>query len=877
MKKLEIIADELFNKIRGRYPKVTLGDSESTIVNDPSSARFFEFEVAPDRKVNITLDEEALTMLFNNNLFSEDESIQRKGWFGFMKELRQFARKRMLTFDTRDITKSNLDKRDFAYLSKEKSGDKQMSESKMYGTSQTSYQNVGNARLVVKHSEPIGETGNRNSKINAIYIESGQGEKFKYPFKHMNGARAAATHVSEGGNLYDDIGKHIVSLSEELSKLRKFKTYMNRSNVMAEGLGGYLDVVNTRIDTVKETVAKLQRPNYYKTFVENFAPNTTEDVPEDIQTDWIDQLTIKQFNEELKGVFPYIYKLVSEANAVKELGPEDLLGEAEDDNKQDNGTDKMDVTDADKKANTPAYKKMKAGDKRYNDKTTKESLELDDIDLAFEQMMGQFGDHVCEECGNPSWKVAVESEKQKGVDGKVCWKGYKRMGTKKKGGKTVDNCVKIKDDINEEVDKSALEAWWNKYSKYQGSNGDDLPGGMFRGYTDTGILTDGVEDNELSDAIEKLGGDRNEAEEKLFKDSKLFSELLPITDAMQKEYTKIMGVPAIDEDNVEDAIKILGSEITGFDVANEGEEDKEYDPRRVKADVVKHLVNIHNDAKKDDGYTSEPMHFQLGNLLHDMDMAGYMNSDYPDIEKLFHMGIDKKKDYKVDMDMLKKAYANAKNLDGDSNEGNAYSGAVEEGINAELLGDLQSGLEDAKAGNDMADFIADEIGDYIRSGIEEMGEEEWQNSVEGQALAELDPTDSPEAQAQGFQKAINILKQNEGNAYAQKVRQAKMNGKKKGDKIDGPDGDKITLEKDKKTPLGEFILSYFDRETGQFPKGETAVLTMVEKDYGDEYVVPASKFIESIFKTYEAFGTSEAPIEQEEASDLQRIRDLAGL
>lgn len=34
-----------------------------------------------------------------------------------------------------------------------------------------------------------------------------------------------------------------------------------------------------------------------------------------------------------------------------------------------------------------------------------------------------------------------ESNKQKGVDGKACWKGYKRMGTKKKGGKTVDNCV----------------------------------------------------------------------------------------------------------------------------------------------------------------------------------------------------------------------------------------------------------------------------------------------------------------------------------------------------------------------------------------------------------------------------------------------------
>jgi hypothetical protein len=38
----------------------------------------------------------------------------------------------------------------------------------------------------------------------------------------------------------------------------------------------------------------------------------------------------------------------------------------------------------------------------------------------------------------------VNEDKQKGVDGKACWKGYKRMGTKQKGGKTVDNCVKIK-------------------------------------------------------------------------------------------------------------------------------------------------------------------------------------------------------------------------------------------------------------------------------------------------------------------------------------------------------------------------------------------------------------------------------------------------
>jgi len=36
----------------------------------------------------------------------------------------------------------------------------------------------------------------------------------------------------------------------------------------------------------------------------------------------------------------------------------------------------------------------------------------------------------------------ISEGKKKGLDGKACWKGYKLAGTKQKGGKTVDNCVK---------------------------------------------------------------------------------------------------------------------------------------------------------------------------------------------------------------------------------------------------------------------------------------------------------------------------------------------------------------------------------------------------------------------------------------------------
>jgi len=328
MKNLDTVAEELFNKIRGRFPSVTVGDESATITNQPNTGRFFEFTFASGKKVNISLNEKDLTIMYSKNLFGEDENVLKDKWFDFLKELRQFAKKRMLNFDTRDINKSNLDKRDYEYLSTEK----QMSESKMYGTSRTSYQDVGTARMVVKHAGPVNHenAAGRTQNVHSIYIESDGGERFKYPYRHLNGARAMTRHVAEGGTPYDDFGKHITGLSEELVNLRKFKTYMNRSSVMAEGLLGYMDIVNERLNTVKKTVEMLQRENFYKESVSTFKTAVLEDVPEDVSNTWIDELTIKQFNEELKGVFPYIYKLVSEANKVEEIGPDELLGERDD-------------------------------------------------------------------------------------------------------------------------------------------------------------------------------------------------------------------------------------------------------------------------------------------------------------------------------------------------------------------------------------------------------------------------------------------------------------------------------------------------------------------------------------------------------------------
>jgi len=79
---------------------------------------------------------------------------------------------------------------------------------------------------------------------------------------------------------------------------------------------------------------------------------------------------------------------------------------------------------------------------------------------------------LCEKCGKDPCECntilereeieidgeTIIIEKAKGLDGKACWKGYKLAGTKKKGGETVDNCVKAGfEPEGEEISEKKLD------------------------------------------------------------------------------------------------------------------------------------------------------------------------------------------------------------------------------------------------------------------------------------------------------------------------------------------------------------------------------------------------------------------------------------
>lgn len=93
---------------------------------------------------------------------------------------------------------------------------------KVYGTTKSSFQRVGESKLIVRHTDPIDESkqGSRWRKIKGIFIETKDGERFKYPHPHISGARAMARHLAKGGSFNDRVAESILHMSEDYLELK---------------------------------------------------------------------------------------------------------------------------------------------------------------------------------------------------------------------------------------------------------------------------------------------------------------------------------------------------------------------------------------------------------------------------------------------------------------------------------------------------------------------------------------------------------------------------------------------------------------------------------------------------------------------------------
>ena len=334
------ISQDLFYKIRSRFTGLKLGKETGEITIDPSEAAFFDFDYMdgenPIGHVSISLAEPANMKVYYSTGITEGMDIaQREGWYNFLKELRQFAKRRLMSFDTRDIAKDNLDKRDYEFLvqnaqqAKSKSvGESIMSESSLYGTKTMSFQKLMDTRLIIKHSKAVmddSQPGARARNISALFVENQEGERFKYPFIHLAGARAMQRHVANGGLPYDPIGESIIKMSEEIAQLKSFGNYVVRNDLMNSDTNGIVERSTAALDNLRETLSKLSKQGYYEQYKENFHAGQQLEVPQEVVEDFTEKFTVKNFKEDIKSVFPILYRLMKEHEASNEIGYDDIV------------------------------------------------------------------------------------------------------------------------------------------------------------------------------------------------------------------------------------------------------------------------------------------------------------------------------------------------------------------------------------------------------------------------------------------------------------------------------------------------------------------------------------------------------------------------
>jgi len=325
MENIEKIAEDLFNKLRSVYPTLTIGDASAMKTLEPGDARFFDFvfehKGADVGTVTISLVDDKFKVYYGSDLV-ESLGGSKQQWYNFLKEMRQFAKRRMMTFDVRDINKSNLERKDFEFLRNQQAEfkDSDMNESKMYGSVKSSYQDLGEtAKIIVRHRRPVDEEvrGARSRNISKIFVETTSGERTLLPFTNLLGARAIARHISEGGNIHDDIGTHIVNNVNQMGQLKNFVAYSKRNNLVNEDTTDIVESVRDAYNGIRNNLTRISTARGYTSFAESFEAQE-ETLSEDNLDEMRDFFTVKKFDESVFESLPLInsiYKTAMENKA----------------------------------------------------------------------------------------------------------------------------------------------------------------------------------------------------------------------------------------------------------------------------------------------------------------------------------------------------------------------------------------------------------------------------------------------------------------------------------------------------------------------------------------------------------------------------------
>jgi hypothetical protein len=230
-------------------------------------------------------DNNTMTVSFGDNVGRSMEGEDKQGWYQFLEQLRMFAKRNLLKYDVQDISRLKYTIQGIANI-------KEGLFEGYYGNRKFSYSGEPTeARLVIKHSRPLGESDARFRHVESLFIETADSERFRLPFKNLAGGRAMLEHVRQGGRPYDPRGQHIREIVEQISVLSQFRR-AHRGRVFEGAAAELVTETDHYYESLRKNLKSLQHSRGYSSYFESWNPveiTETELVVEDIKNLFVEQ------------------------------------------------------------------------------------------------------------------------------------------------------------------------------------------------------------------------------------------------------------------------------------------------------------------------------------------------------------------------------------------------------------------------------------------------------------------------------------------------------------------------------------------------------------------------------------------------------------
>jgi len=276
---------EALDATTGGEPKNDQGQS------DVSKADLFKFDYKGKSGQNygtviiVFPGKNNMVVSFGDNLARTMEYEDKQSWFDFLQQLSMFAKRNRLKYDLEIPSRLKYTIQGMAAINES------LFEG-YYGNRKFSYSGQPTeARLVIKHNRPLGESDARFRYVESLFIETADSERFRLSFKNLAGGRAMLEHVRQGGRPYDICGQHIKEMVEQINVLSQFRR-AHRGRIFEGAAADLVAETDQYYESLRKNIKTIQTSRGYQSYFESWSPaqlSETELVVEDIKNLFVEQ------------------------------------------------------------------------------------------------------------------------------------------------------------------------------------------------------------------------------------------------------------------------------------------------------------------------------------------------------------------------------------------------------------------------------------------------------------------------------------------------------------------------------------------------------------------------------------------------------------